>query len=328
MGMCMSKPVVINEKIEAIQKVDQRKDDSIVKLLLLGAGDSGKSTIFRQMKLLYGKPIEERELCSLVPAIHLTVMGNFLIVLATAKDRGIEVEPSDVAAYVLQSCTKDSPITPPLAEKMVKLWGSEGMRRTWEARATYQVLDCLEYFMGNEGAEVTRLGRADYVPTETDVLRARFRTSGVVEESYNLDGFVFTILDVGGQRNERKKWIHSFDRVTAVIYVAALSEYDMYLFEDTTFPRVQESVTLFEEISNSPWFVKTSIILFLNKIDLFTAKLFKVPYRLEGVRNDDFTGWVEGSSGGATAATDARIRYITMTTTVPLPKTPRQIATR
>jgi len=32
--------------------------------------------------------------------------------------------------------------------------------------------------------------------------------------------------DVGGQRNERKKWIHCFQDVTAVCFVVALSEYD------------------------------------------------------------------------------------------------------
>lgn len=34
------------------------------------------------------------------------------------------------------------------------------------------------------------------------------------------------IYDVGGQRNERRKWIHCFDEVTAIIFIAAISEYD------------------------------------------------------------------------------------------------------
>jgi len=36
----------------------------------------------------------------------------------------------------------------------------------------------------------------------------------------------FKMIDVGGQRNERKKWIHSFENVTGVIFVAAMSAYD------------------------------------------------------------------------------------------------------
>ena len=51
---------------------------------------------------------------------------------------------------------------------------------------------------------------------------------------YEIDGSTFEMYDVGGQRNERKKWIHCFDNVTAVIFVAALSEYDQCLFEDAS----------------------------------------------------------------------------------------------
>ena len=51
-------------------------------------------------------------------------------------------------------------------------------------------------------------------------------------------GTVFEMYDVGGQRNERKKWIHCFEGVTAVIFVAAISEYDQKLFEDASTNRM------------------------------------------------------------------------------------------
>ena len=60
-----------------------------------------------------------------------------------------------------------------------------------------------------------------------------------------------SMYDVGGQRNERKKWIHCFDDVTAVIFVASLSEYDQVLYEDNTVNRMEEAVTLFSDIANS-----------------------------------------------------------------------------
>jgi len=40
------------------------------------------------------------------------------------------------------------------------------------------------------------------------------------------------IFDIGGQRSERKKWIHCFEGVTAIIFIVALSEYDLCLIED------------------------------------------------------------------------------------------------
>lgn len=44
----------------------------------------------------------------------------------------------------------------------------------------------------------------------------------------------FRLFDVGGQRSERKKWIHCFEDVTAIIFCVAMSEYDQVLHEDET----------------------------------------------------------------------------------------------
>jgi hypothetical protein len=96
-------------------------------------------------------------------------------------------------------------------------------------------------------------------------------------------------VDVGGQRSERKKWIHCFQDVTAVIFCVALSEYNLMLQEDTS-NRMQESLKLFREICNSPWFENTAIVLFLNKNDLFRDKIQKVDLNVcfddyKGIRN-------------------------------------------
>jgi len=94
-----------------------------------------------------------------------------------------------------------------------------------------------------------------------------------------LFSLVFSLLyryDVGGQRNERKKWIHCFDDVTAVIFVAALSEYDQKLFEDVNTNRMVEAIDLFDEITNNRYFRESSMILFLNKRDLFETKIERV----------------------------------------------------
>ena len=85
------------------------------------------------------------------------------------------------------------------------------------------------------------------------------------------------MFDVGGQRSERKKWIHCFEAVTCIIFCVALSEYDQVLLEVNSMNRMEESLTLFGSIVNSAWFTRTSIVLFLNKIDIFRKKLLTVP---------------------------------------------------
>ncbi|EFE38813.1 hypothetical protein TRV_06538 [Trichophyton verrucosum HKI 0517] len=85
------------------------------------------------------------------------------------------------------------------------------------------------------------------------------------------------MFDVGGQRSERKKWIHCFENVTSIIFCVALSEYDQVLLEESNQNRMMESLVLFDSVVNSRWFMRTSIVLFLNKVDLFRQKLGRSP---------------------------------------------------
>jgi guanine nucleotide-binding protein G(i) subunit alpha len=95
------------------------------------------------------------------------------------------------------------------------------------------------------------------------------------------------MFDVGGQRSERKKWIHCFESVTSVIFFVSLIDYDLTLLEDSSQNRMQESVSLFDSVINSRWFQKSSLILFLNKADAFKDKLERSP--MEKVY-EDYTG--------------------------------------
>jgi guanine nucleotide-binding protein G(i) subunit alpha len=120
---------------------------------------------------------------------------------------------------------------------------------------------------------IDRIAAPDYIPNDQDVLRSRVKTTGITETTFIIGDLTYRMFDVGGQRSERKKWIHCFENVTTILFLVAISEYDQLLFEDETVNRMQEALTLFDSICNSRWFVKTSIILFLNKIDRFKEKL-------------------------------------------------------
>jgi len=126
---------------------------------------------------------------------------------------------------------------------------------------------------------IDRIGRPDYLPNDQDVLRSRVKTTGITETTFIIGELTYRMFDVGGQRSERKKWIHCFENVTSILFLVAISEYDQLLFEDETVNRMQEALTLFDSICNSRWFVKTSIILFLNKIDRFREKLPASPMK-------------------------------------------------
>lgn len=84
-------------------------------------------------------------------------------------------------------------------------------------------------------------------------------------------------MDVGGQRSERRKWIHYFDEVEAVVFVASLSCYNEMMLEDRSSNCMVDALQLFEGTINNEHFLETQIILFLNKRDLFAKKVAAVP---------------------------------------------------
>ena len=279
-----------SKKLEDINKKTWAAERQKIKLLLLGAGESGKSTIFKQMKIIYGNnfPLEERQ--QAVTVVHSNILGNVRSLLAAAKK--LDVPLADGSLHDEFGKIPDSEevvMDAAMGALLKRIWADAGAQTTWTRRSEYHIQDSLAWYMDN----VDRISAEGYVPSVEDILRARVRTSGIVEETFKVDGVDFEMYDVGGQRNERKKWIHLFDAVTAVIFVAALSEYDQFLYEDDQMYRMDEAVLLFDEVCNLKHFRQTSMILFLNKVDLFREKLKTVPVRVvDGPhkRYEDFKG--------------------------------------
>eukprot|EP00465_Bigelowiella_longifila_P012817 CAMPEP_0185253582 /NCGR_PEP_ID=MMETSP1359-20130426/2272_1 /TAXON_ID=552665 /ORGANISM="Bigelowiella longifila, Strain CCMP242" /LENGTH=244 /DNA_ID=CAMNT_0027835983 /DNA_START=562 /DNA_END=1296 /DNA_ORIENTATION=+ len=164
-------------------------------------------------------------------------------------------------------------LTPDLALDVDRLWHDKGVRKVYEERAKFQLFDSADYFFDR----VKELAMEGYVPSFEHMLRCRVQTTGISEHEFSIDNNIFRIVDVGGQRSERKKWIRCFEGVTCVVFVAAISTYDQVLFEDSETNRLHEALNIFEEVSNAEWFTKTSMILFLNKSDLYAEKIKKVP---------------------------------------------------
>ena len=127
----------------------------------------------------------------------------------------------------------------------------------------------MAYFIEN----LDRVGESNYEPTDQDVLRTRVKTTGVSSIEFTFKKVQFRMFDVGGQRSERKKWIHCFDNVTAIMFVVSIAEYDQVLEEDGVTNRMMESMELFENIVNNTYFKKKSFIVFFNKKDLFEKKI-------------------------------------------------------
>lgn len=265
--------------IDALLKKDVKQSRQEVKMLLLGAGESGKSTILKQMKLIHEGGYSVQEKRAFRAIVYTNVMTSMKTLLYAMGDLGISLENPEYAPHVdvIRSQSEQSSgedFSQPVTVALTSLWSDGGVQACFRrAGKDFYLIDSAKYFLDS----LDRITRPEYLPDDQDVLRCRVKTTGITETTFNIGDLTYRMFDVGGQRSERKKWIHCFENVTAIIFMVAISEYDQKLVEDDSVNRMQEALTLFDSICNSRWFSKTSIILFMNKIDIFKDKVEEIP---------------------------------------------------
>ena len=286
MGVCASVPdrngQRLNAEIEMQLQRDRKQQQTEVKMLLLGAGESGKTTILKQMKIINEGGYSAQEKRVYKSIVYSNVISSMKTIL-DAMDTILGIPLADPASLApLADLVRAAPDQIPaeetfptdLSKAIQALWQDAGVQAAYKrSGAEYHLTDSAKYFFD----DFARISSPTYTPTDQDVLRCRVKTTGITETTFNIGDLTYRMFDVGGQRSERKKWIHCFENVTAIIFLVALSEYDQKLVEDGDVNRMVEAFTLFDTVCNSRWFVKTSVILFLNKVDLFKDKIYEVP---------------------------------------------------
>ena len=223
------------------------------------------------MKILYGKGLDdEDDLLFFRDIIQSNIVTGMYSICEAAEALGLHQNIEAQASFqeIMDSDGSDR-LDKDLVDHIYTLWQDPAIQQTWQRRANFQIIESCGDFI----SRVREIARDDYEPSITDILNARARTTGIVEDRFIIKGVEFVIIDVGGQRNERKKWMHCFEDMNATIFVAALSEYDQTLFEDETQNRMVEALEMFNQAINSSWLAEVDVILFLNKMDLFAEKI-------------------------------------------------------
>ncbi|KAF8311283.1 G-protein alpha subunit [Clavulina sp. PMI_390] len=283
MGACVSAEdqadKARSEAIDAQIAEEVRKYKKEAKILLLGSGESGKSTIVKQMKILHQNGFTEDELHVWRAVVNKNLVDSAQAIVLAMRTLNVDPENGANRTFAQQildfTLSNDPAYTLPssFADAVESVWQDPVMQTVLDHQTEYYLMDSAAYFFG----EVRRICDAKYIPSEDDVLRARSKTTGITETRFYMGQLSIHMFDVGGQRSERRKWIHCFEAVTSIIFCVAISEYDQVLLEEKAQNRMQESLVLFESIVNSRWFLSTSIILFLNKIDIFEKKIPRSP---------------------------------------------------
>ncbi|XP_078423653.1 guanine nucleotide-binding protein subunit alpha-14 [Cetorhinus maximus] len=263
----------INAEIERQLRRDKRDARRELKLLLLGTGESGKSTFIKQMRIIHGDGYSDEDRKNFTKLVFQNIFTAMQAMIRAMDTLRVQYknEQNMENANMVREVEVDKVIAfdKTYVEAIKKLWNDPGIQECYDRRREYQLSDSAKYYL----SDVDRISSPVYIPTQQDILRVRVPTTGIIEYPFDLENIIFRMVDVGGQRSERRKWIHCFENVTSIIFLVALSEYDQVLAECDNENRMEESKALFKTIITYPWFHSSSVILFLNKKDLLEEKI-------------------------------------------------------
>ncbi|CCA73251.1 related to guanine nucleotide-binding protein alpha-2 subunit [Serendipita indica DSM 11827] len=277
MGICASTSVEDEQtrQAEQVMREAKRTTQRQTKVLLLGTGDSGKSTILKQIRVINSVPFTPQEVETFRQIIFSNLVQSMGLILEIMDDEAFNIGCSDNLRQLFETVrgTPDivdgQPYPKEYQSVLQAIWDDVGVQKAVTIGFKLALPDNLTYYF----ADLPRLFAHDYVPTEQDILYSRVRTSGIKETEFTAGKRQISVVDVGGQRSERRKWIHCFQDVTAVLFIVSLSGYDQSLVEDRQTNQMQDAMTVWESICSSPWFERTSFILFLNKEDIFKKRI-------------------------------------------------------
>ncbi|KAF9701780.1 hypothetical protein EKO04_000418 [Ascochyta lentis] len=137
------------------------------------------------------------------------------------------------------------------------LWKDPSVTDAFQSSADSDLKEPSTYFF----REIDRIAAPNYVPTEADIMQSHKGIRGVSEHRFLVKGLSINLIDVGTQRCERRKWIHQFDNIAAILFVVNLPCYDQEVSGNNA---MTEQIELFDSVVNTEWFTSTKFILFLN----------------------------------------------------------------
>eukprot|EP00612_Vaucheria_litorea_P001169 CAMPEP_0171456556 /NCGR_PEP_ID=MMETSP0945-20130129/2992_1 /TAXON_ID=109269 /ORGANISM="Vaucheria litorea, Strain CCMP2940" /LENGTH=139 /DNA_ID=CAMNT_0011981997 /DNA_START=197 /DNA_END=613 /DNA_ORIENTATION=+ len=137
------------------------------------------------------------------PYVHKNIINGIQAMLNFAQDVDLVDEIMDQESIkVVQDIEETDKIDEDLGAKIKSLWNDPILMQLWDRRSEFQIIESFAYFMEN----IDRIAQPDFEANLQDVLHVRVKTSGIMVDRYNINKQDYELYDVGGQRNERKKW--------------------------------------------------------------------------------------------------------------------------
>jgi GTPase SAR1 family protein len=270
---CASSSQNVDEQLKAAELQSQQT----LKLLVLGAGEAGKSTFVSMLRMIHGVEFTTTELEAYRNAIRKNALECMQAFIKAGRKFGYDEEGFTAEADAVMAVNaRDCIIEPNIADAIEKLWTSNFILEAFERRKEFWHLDASKYYFDH----IQEIVKDDYMQSETDRLMTRVLTTGILVSDLGVKkGYNLQVVDVGGQRSERRKWMHCFDNVSGILFFSNLNGYFQVCYEDGKTNRLKESMQLFETVAKNPLFTNIPIFLVLNKMDLFGENLKRYPLK-------------------------------------------------
>ena len=248
-------------------------------LLLLGDCSSGKTTLIKQLKNVFGKGFSEDARKKYVDVVHHCVHVSIKALLCGMAKRSITYcNPANDEIWKHLINTDDPysmEVNTSDYSMVMQLWQDSSV---CSRRREFQLPESADYFLNN----LDRIQSNNYIPSVEDILRTYEPTSGVEEHPVMMGGIAYKLVDVGRKcLDTQRKWIHLFDgcAVSAVLFMVDISEYDKTLLisdsDSGTMNSLERNRTLFQKLSHHQYenFKNSVFILLFNKEDIFDDKI-------------------------------------------------------
>merc|ERR1712241_5119 len=199
-------------------------------------------TFIKQMRIIHGSGFNDEDKRTYIKLVYQNIFMAMQSMIRAMDLLKIQYEDGTCTekAELVRSIDHETVTTfeTPYVEAIKDLWTDPGIQECYDRRREYQLTDSAKYYL----SDIDRIALPDYLPSQQDILRVRVPTTGIIEYPFDLEEIRFRMVDVGGQRSERRKWIHCFENVTSIIFLVALSEYDQILFESENENRMEEKI--------------------------------------------------------------------------------------
>ena len=217
MGCCYTTPNDVEIKPEPVEnkQIEMKSKQYVTKLLMLGTGSSGKTTIFKQLQYIYGNGYETKDRAIFSHHVQSQVFDSMKKLIDSCEiyyEDNPDMYPQlnlaghtnyndEIKEAMDEVMTMNSEYRHERKIEFIKMvWNYEPIKEMFKLRNEVCIKDSLEYFMN----KVDDIFKPDYIPSKEDLIMVDVRTTGMHDKLWEYESNKFKVMDTGGQRNERK----------------------------------------------------------------------------------------------------------------------------